>query len=137
MSECIPSLVNVQFPSPPQFLSLSVATTECNFSLFCFSICLHLTLCLLSSSPMSVSFQVLPLHHQLPTSSQCWAPPSWHSRLLLSLPLACPGPYLSDVKYHHFTHLHLIFSRPSRSPSYLPPTSISFLTPQTAAKSIR
>lgn len=41
-------------------------------------------------------------------------------KLLLSLPSARLSPCLSDVKYHPFTHLHLIFSRPSPSPSYLP-----------------
>lgn len=39
---------------------------------------------------------------------------------LLSLPSACLSPCLSDVKYHPFIHLHLIFFRPSPSPSYLP-----------------
>lgn len=41
-------------------------------------------------------------------------------RPLLSLPSACLSPCLSDVKYHPFIHLHLIFFRPSPSPSYLP-----------------
>lgn len=41
-------------------------------------------------------------------------------RLLLSLPSDCHCPCLRDVKYHPFTHLHLIFSCPSPSPFHLP-----------------
>lgn len=41
-------------------------------------------------------------------------------RLLLSLPSARLSPCLCDVKYHPFTHLHLIFSRPSPSPFHHP-----------------
>lgn len=85
------------------------------FSLISISLSVYLT------PPSSLSFQAPP--SSPPTSnvlSPCWAPLSWHSDGSYHFHQPCLSPCLCDVKYHPFTQLHLIFSRPSLSPSYLP-----------------
>lgn len=86
---------------------------------------LSISVCLLCSTPIPVSFPALPLPPRLLQRPLLVLGPSVLALTpLLSLPSACLSPCLSDVKYHPFIHLHLIFSRPSPSP-FLPPSHFS------------
>ena len=104
-------------------LNFSSKTTKCPFK-FLYNV--SPLICFFLSSPsysslISLLFQAPP--SSPPTSnvlSPCWAPLSWHSDGSYHFHQPCLSPCLSDVKYHPFTQLHLIFSRPSLSPSYLP-----------------
>lgn len=95
-----------------KFLPLYVAAIEHSSTL---------PLCLLQSFPPFLSLSkpsrfIPDFQHPL----RVLGPSILALRPLLSLPSDCHCPCLHDVKYHPFTHLHLIFSCPSPSPSHLP-----------------
>lgn len=105
-----------------KFLPLYVATIEFSSPLICLSSPSHRLVYLTLPPFLSLSKPSLFIPgFQHPLS--VLGPSVLALKRLLSLPSARLSPCLSDVKYHPFTHLHLIFSRPSPSPSYLPLTS--------------
>lgn len=106
-------MYNFHFVSPLLFDTALHFTSSVCFSLLSISASV--------SSPISLSFQTPPLFIPDFQHPLLELGPSILALIpLLSLPSACLRPCLSDVKYHPFTHLHLIFSRPSLSPFYLP-----------------